>query len=137
MVDINEKWKLKDWQPLILHKTHFGLEDIISYFRAADLCIVSSIHDGMNLVAKEFVASRIDEAGVLLLSKFTGSARELEDSLLINPLAIDEFADAIKDGLEMPEMERRQRIRKMREIVRENNVYRWAEKIMSELKRIV
>ena len=82
MLDINEKWKRKEWEPIILHKKHLSLEEILPYYRAADFCIVSSIHDGMNLVAKEFVASRHDEQGVLVLSRFTGSARDLEQALL-------------------------------------------------------
>jgi len=137
MVDINDKWRRKDWQPIILHKTHLGLEDVLSYYRAADVCIVSSIHDGMNLVAKEFVASRTDEKGVLLLSQFTGSSRELEQALLINPLATDQFADAIRQALEMPLEQQAERMRRMRDVVRENNVYRWAGKIVNEMKKLM
>jgi len=137
MLDINEKWKIKDWQPIILHKKHLGLEDILIYYRAADICVVSSIHDGMNLVAKEFVASRSDEKGVLILSKFAGSARELEQALLINPIANEEFADAIKQALEMPPAEQAERMRKMRGVVRENNIYRWAGKIVNEMKKLM
>ncbi len=137
MVDINEKYKLKNWQPIILHKTHLSLEEVLAYDMAADLCIVSSVHDGMNLVAKEFVASRIDEKGVLLLSKFTGSARELEQALLVNPIATDQFADLIKVALEMPLDQQAERMRKMREIVKENNVYRWAGKIINEMKKLI
>ena len=101
--------------------------------RMADFCIVSSLHDGMNLVAKEFVASRFDENGVLILSTFTGAARELTDALLVNPYATDHFAEAIKTALEMPEAERQKRMRKMRAIVQENNVYKWAADIISDL----
>lgn len=137
MVDINEKWRVKDWQPIILQKAHLNVEEVVSYFRAADLCIVSSVHDGMNLVAKEFVASRIDEKGALILSKFTGSSRELENAILINPLASDQFADAIKLALEMSEEEKMERMKKMREVVRENNVYRWAGKIVQEMKKLM
>lgn len=137
MVDINTKWKMKDWQPIILHKTHLNQEDVIAYYRAADICIVSSIHDGMNLVAKEFVASRFDEKGVLILSKFTGASRELSDSILINPIALDQFADAIKIGIEMDEKEKKQRISKMRDIIRENNIYRWAGKIVGDLRKLM
>ena len=130
------KLEEKDWQPIILHKKHLGLEDLVSYYRAADLCIVSSIHDGMNLVAKEFVASRTDEKGVLILSQFTGSSRELEQAILVNPIATDRFADAIKQALEMaPRTSRRERMRRMRETVRENNVYRWAGKIVNEMRK--
>ncbi len=137
MVDINEKWRTKDWQPIVLRKQHFGQLDVLSYFRAADICIVSSIHDGMNLVAKEFVASRTDEKGVLLLSKFTGSSRELEQAILINPLATDQFAEAIHQALEMPLEQQAERMRRMRDAVRENNVYRWAGKIVSDMKRLM
>jgi trehalose-6-phosphate synthase len=137
MVDINEKWAIKDWQPIILYKKHLDLEDLLTYYKAADACIISSIHDGMNLVAKEFVASRVDEKGVLILSKFTGSARELEQALLINPIATDQFADAIKQALEMPAEEQTERMKKMRETIKENNVYRWAGKIVSEMKRLI
>ncbi len=137
MVDINEKWSEKNWQPIILNKKHFGQEDVLMYYRAADFCIVSSIHDGMNLVAKEFVSSRIDEKGILLLSKFTGSARELEQAVLINPIAADQFADAIKQALEMPLDEQAERMRKMRETVKENNVYRWAGNLVSEMRKLM
>jgi len=101
--------------------------------RLADFFVVSSLHDGMNMVAKEFVASRFDEDGVLILSPFTGAARELTDALLVNPYATDHFADAIKYAVEMPEAERRRRMRKMRQVVQENNVYKWAADIISEL----
>jgi trehalose 6-phosphate synthase len=87
----------------------------------------------MNLVAKEFVASRFDEDGVLILSPFTGAARELTDAILVNPYATDHFADAIKSALEMPRTERQKRMQKMREVVRENNIYKWAADIISEL----
>lgn len=137
MLDINEKWKMKDWQPIILHKKHLGLEDILIYYLAADICIVSSIHDGMNLVAKEFVASRSDEKGVLILSKFAGAARELEQALLINPIAKEQFADAIKQALEMPLAEQTERMRKMREIVKENNIYYWAGKIVNDMNKLM
>ncbi len=137
MVDINEKWRRKNWQPIILHKVHLGLEDVLAYYRAADICIVGAIHDGMNLVAKEFVASRTDEKGVLLLSKFTGSSRELEQAILINPLATDQFADAIRQALEMPADEQTERMRKMRNAVRKNNVYRWAGKIVNDMKKLM
>jgi len=136
MIRINEKWRYKNWQPILLQKAHLNLEEVVSYYRAADICIVSSIHDGMNLVAKEFVASRTDHKGVLILSKFTGSARELEAALLINPIHIEQFADTIKQGLEMSEGEIEERMRQMREVVKENNVYRWAGKIISEMKKL-
>lgn len=137
MVDINSKWKSKDWQPIILHKVHLNHEDVISYYRASDICIVSPIHDGMNLVAKEFVASRFDGKGVLILSKFTGASRELDNAILINPIALDQFAEAIKIGIEMRDEEKEQRMNKMREIIRGNNIYRWAGKIVGDLRKLI
>jgi trehalose 6-phosphate synthase len=136
MIEINDKWKAKDWQPIYLHKTHLELPDVVSYYRAADICIVSPVHDGMNLVAKEFVASRTDDRGMLILSRFTGSCRELEAALLVHPYDLDQMADAIKQGLEMDENERGARMRKMREVVAENNVYRWAGKIINEMRKL-
>ena len=99
----------------------------------ADFCLVSSLHDGMNLVAKEFVASRIDGDGVLILSAFTGAARELTDALIVNPFAVDEMAEAIHQAVNMPAAERRRRMNKMRSVVAANNVYRWAGKILLTL----
>jgi len=104
--------------------------------RMAHFSIVSSLHDGMNLVAKEFVASRFDEDGVLILSPFTGAARELPDALLVNPYATDHLAEAIKRALEMPQAERQKRMRRMREVVKENNIYKWAADIISELIKV-
>ena len=103
--------------------------------RLATFCVVSSLHDGMNLVAKEFVASRGDEDGVLILSQFTGSARELTDAIQINPFAIEELAAAIAVAIEMPEAERKRRMRRMREHLSRHNVYRWGGKVLSELLR--
>ncbi len=137
MVDVNSRWKIKDWQPIILHKIHLNQEDVISYYRAADICVVSSIHDGMNLVAKEFVASKVDGKGVLILSRFTGASRELTEAVLINPLAVDQFADAIKFCIEIKEEEKIQRMNKMRELIKENNIYRWAGKIVSDLRKLM
>ena len=137
MVDINEKWMSRSWKPIILHKEHLGLEEVVSYYRAADVCIVSPIHDGMNLVAKEFVSSRFDDRGVLLLSQFTGSAREMEQALLINPVATDQFAETIHQALSLTPAEQAERMQKMRAVVMENNVYRWAGKIINEMKKLM
>ncbi|MCX5636145.1 MAG: trehalose-6-phosphate synthase, partial [Planctomycetota bacterium] len=93
----------------------------------------TSLHDGMNLVAKEFVSSHSDETGVLVLSRFTGAARELTDAVLINPYDCEETSEAISNALIMPEEERRKRMAKMRQVVQQNNVFRWAGKIISEL----
>ena len=101
--------------------------------RLADFSVVSSLDDGMNLVAKEFVASRFDNDGVLILSQFTGAARELKDAVLINPFAIEEMAKAMREALEMPLDERRRRMQRMRAEVAGNNIFRWAGKILSAL----
>src|SRR5207253_5425207 len=101
---------------------------MMALHRLARFCIVNSLDDGMNLVAKEFVASRFDDDGVLILSQFTGAARELTDAVLVNPFSIDEMAEALRSALEMPAEERSKRMRKLRAIVAENNIYRWAGK---------
>ena len=119
--------------PVIYFKRHFSMVEMTALHRMADFCIVSSLHDGMNLVAKEFVASRMDEDGVLLLSQFAGSALELTDAVLFNPFAIDEMAEAIHQAVEMPPAERKKRMQRMRSAVQDNNVYRWAGKILSAL----
>jgi len=130
-----KNWKYSDgaWKPIIYLKRHFSPEEIQPYYALADMCIVSSLHDGMNLVAKEYVASKTDLNGVLVLSKFTGAAREMAGSVLVNPYAIEEFADAIKLAVEMPLEEKKKRMQNMRKVVNENNVYRWAGNIITEL----
>ena len=100
------------------------------YFRAADLCYVSSLHDGMNLVAKEFVAARDDERGVLILSEFTGAARDLTEALIVNPYDLRQASDALAAALRMPEEEQRERMHSMRRLVSEFNVYRWAGRML-------
>ena len=130
-----KNWKHSEgnWRPIIYLKRHFSPEEISPYFKLADLCIVSSLHDGMNLVAKEYVASKTDFSGTLILSCFTGAARELTDATLINPYSIEEFADAIKSTIELPREEKRKRMENMRKIISENNIYRWAGDIVAEL----
>jgi alpha,alpha-trehalose-phosphate synthase [UDP-forming] len=130
---INRNYRKGQWQPVIYMREHLTPLTLMALRRMANFCVVSSLHDGMNLVAKEFVASRFDEDGVLILSPFTGSARELTDALLVNPYATDQFADAIRDALEMSKAEKRKRMRKMRKVVLENNIYKWAADIISEL----
>jgi trehalose 6-phosphate synthase len=131
----NKNWKHSEgsWRPIIYLKRHFSPEEIKPYYKLADICIVSSLHDGMNLVAKEYVSSKDDLNGVLVLSRFTGASRELTDAIQINPYSIEEFADSIKFAIEMPPQEKRKRMESMRRIVSENNVYRWAGNIITEL----
>jgi trehalose-6-phosphate synthase len=130
---INWKYRSENWKPIILLHENLPQFSLLALRKMADFCIVSSLHDGMNLVAKEYVASRFDEDGVLILSPFTGSARELTDAILVNPYATDHFADAINTGIEMPQEEKQRRMRRMRNIVRENNIYKWAGDIISDL----
>lgn len=127
------KWPIRSWRPVILLKRHFPQTRLTALHRLAHFCIVSSLHDGMNLVAKEFVASRSDEDGVLILSDFAGASRELTDAIVVNPFSAEEMVEAVRQALEMPEEERRKRMQKMRSVVAENNVYRWAGKIISAL----
>jgi trehalose 6-phosphate synthase len=129
---INRRWRTPFWRPVVLLKRHYSQPEMIALHRLAHFCVVSSLHDGMNLVAKEFVASRVDDDGVLVLSKFTGAARELKDAVLINPFSIEEGADAYYAALQMPPEERKRRMKRMRENVKQNNVYRWAGKFLSE-----
>src|SRR5271157_403074 len=130
---INWKFQTEQWKPIVLLNRQHSHEEIEPYYRAADLCLVTSLHDGMNLVAKEFVATRRDELGVLILSCFTGAARELQDALQVNPYDIDQTAEAIRAALEMPPEEKRLRMQRMRKLVREHNVYRWAGSLIGEL----
>ncbi|MFH1640895.1 MAG: trehalose-6-phosphate synthase [Candidatus Omnitrophota bacterium] len=122
-----------DWKPILYIKRHFSQDEIEPFYILADLCIVSSLHDGMNLVAKEYVAAKKDLSGMLVLSQFTGAARELTDAVQMNPYSIEEFADSIKLALEMPAEDKRKRIESMREIIKENNIYRWAANIITDL----
>jgi len=130
---INRKHATGNWKPIITLIGPLEANTLAALRSMADLCIVSSLHDGMNLVAKEFIASQTDNNGVLMLSSLAGAARELEDALLINPLAIDQFAASIKEALDMPEWERHRRMRRKRRIVRRNNIYKWAADIFSQV----
>jgi trehalose 6-phosphate synthase len=130
---INWRFQSGKWKPILFLKRHHSHKEIESYYRAADLCLVTSLHDGMNLVAKEFLAARRDERGVLILSQFTGAARELRDALLVNPYDIDKTAEAIRAALEMEPEERQMRVHHMRKIIREHNIYRWAGNLVTEL----
>lgn len=130
---INARFQTDKCKPIIFLKRQHNHQEIQKYYRAADLCLVTSLHDGMNLVAKEFVAARHDDRGVLILSCFTGAARELRDALLVNPYDIDQTAEAIRCALEMDPQEKELRMKRMRKNVRENNVYRWAGSLIAEL----
>jgi len=130
---INWRFEKDQWKPIVLLNRQHTHKEIIKYYRSADLCLVTSLHDGMNLVAKEFLASRHDERGVLVLSIFTGAARELRDALQVNPYDIDQTAEAIRAALEMEPEEKQLRMQRMRKTVRERNVYYWAGSLITEL----
>jgi len=127
---INSRFARQGPAPILLKIEQHATPQVYEYFRAADLCFVSSLHDGMNLVAKEFVAARDDERGVLILSEFTGAARELPEALIVNPYDADQCAAALHLALSMPDMEQRDRMRLMRGLVAEFNVFRWAGRML-------
>jgi alpha,alpha-trehalose-phosphate synthase [UDP-forming] len=133
---VNGKWGRGAWKPVVFVHRHVNQTALAALHLMADFCLVSSLHDGMNLVAKEFVASRIDGDGVLILSEFTGAACELTEALIVNPFAIDQMANAIRQALSMPADERRRRMNKMRATVSTNNVFRWAGEILLTLSDI-
>ena len=133
---INNRFQVGRWKPIVLLKRHHSHQEISRFYRAASLCLVTSLHDGMNLVAKEFVASRDDNQGVLILSSFAGAALELTDALLVNPYDVGQLAAAIQRAIAMPVEEQSTRMRHMRTSVREHNVYRWAANLLSDLTDI-
>jgi trehalose 6-phosphate synthase len=133
---INLRFQTARWRPIVLIERQCSHEEVNRWYRVADICLVTSLHDGMNLVAKEYLAARDDEDGVLVLSKFTGAAVELGDALLVNPYDIEGVAEAIHKGLEMGRGERQMRMQRMRRHVMEHNVYRWAANILGDLREL-
>jgi trehalose 6-phosphate synthase len=133
---VNAAHPTRRWRPVIFIKRHHEHREIWPLFRHADFCMVTSLHDGMNLVAKEFISVRDDEDGVLVLSQFTGASAELPDALRVNPYDLDGMADAIRVAVTMPAEERRARMARMRRTVLEHNIYRWAGLLISELARL-
>jgi trehalose 6-phosphate synthase len=134
--EINWRHGTPEWRPIVFVNEYFSPEEVYLLDRLAIGCVVSSLHDGMNLVAKEFVAARTDGLGVLVLSRFAGAARELSDAILINPYAIDEFAEALRLALTMPVEEQQQRMARLRREVADNNVFRWAGIVLSEASKL-
>ena len=133
---VNRAVGTRSWRPIVYRKGHHDRQAIWPFYRHADFCMVTSLHDGMNLVAKEFVSVRDDGDGVLILSRFTGGARELRDALLVNPYDLDETAEAIRTAVETPPEERAARMTRMRQVISEHNIYRWAGLLLSELARM-
>jgi trehalose 6-phosphate synthase len=133
---INDRFGGDGWTPVIYLRQHHGPDDVASLYRAADVCVVSSLHDGMNLVAKEFIASRPDLRGVLVLSRFTGAARELREAVDVNPFAVDEFAGVLDQALAMPAPEQERRMRALRARVEEHTIYDWAAQVIQAAWRM-
>ncbi len=133
---INSRFQNGLWKPIVLLNRHHSHEEIARYYRAASLCMVTSLHDGMNLVAKEFIAAREDERGALILSSFAGAAHELTDALLVNPYDSQQLAEAIRQALDMTEEQQETQMSRMRKVVHEHNVYRWAANLLSDLTEI-
>lgn len=134
--ELNQRYGRDGYTPVVLVTEHHSQAQVYEIYRAADVCMVTSLHDGMNLVAKEFVAAREDEQGVLLLSMFAGASKELLESLIVNPYDAAMMGEALLQGLTMSPEEQRQRMRRMREIVRDNNVYRWAGSMLLDASRL-
>jgi len=133
---INRRFQSGRWMPIVLLNRQHSHREIEPFYRAADLCMVTALHDGMNLVAKEYVATRDDDQGVLILSRFTGASRELRDALIVNPYDAEQVAEAIRFALEMDPEERKDRMQTMRRRVKDHNVYRWAANLLGELFEI-
>jgi len=132
---INRRFGQRGYVPVLLLAEHHEHDAVNELYRAAEVCVVTSLHDGMNLVAKEFVAARDDEQGVLILSRFAGAARELREALIVNPYHVEETADALHRALTMPAAEQRERMASLRAIVRDHNVYRWASRMLGDAGR--
>jgi trehalose 6-phosphate synthase len=133
---INNRFKTKNWRPILLLIKHHSHKEIAPFYKLADLCLVTSLHDGMNLVAKEYVMARDDESGVLILSQFTGASRELTDAVIVNPYDVVQTANAIQTALEMTVDEQKERMKSMREALKERNVFKWASDLVGELARV-
>jgi alpha,alpha-trehalose-phosphate synthase [UDP-forming] len=134
--ELNQRYGSEDYSPVLMVDKHHAQEQVYEIYRAADICMVTSLHDGMNLVAKEFVAARDDEQGVLLLSTFAGASRELLEALIVNPYDATMMSEALLQALTMTPDEQRERMRPMREMVRDNNVYRWAGSMLLDAARL-
>ena len=130
---VNSRFGTDNWLPIMYFPDDLPAVTLAAFRRMANFCVVSSLHDGMNLVAKEYVASRYDEDGVLILSPFTGAASELTDSVIVNPYAEEQFATAICEAVEMPYEIRHERMVRMRSVVEENNIYMWAARLFVDL----
>nr|MBU9888467.1 trehalose-6-phosphate synthase [Candidatus Omnitrophota bacterium] len=132
---VNQRFQKGNYKPILFLEEHHDQKRIFDFYRIADFCLVSSLHDGMNLVAKEFVSAREDDDGVLILSRFTGASYEFSSALLVNPYDIEGTSEAIHQALMMLPEEKKERMRKMRQIVQEYNIYRWAADMITVLAK--
>ncbi|HXY30837.1 MAG TPA: trehalose-6-phosphate synthase [Gemmatimonadaceae bacterium] len=137
VAEINEHYRTDDWTPIVLVHQNVNAEMLAGVFRAADICLVSSLQDGMNLVAKEFVACQVEERGVLVLSRFTGAAEEIDGAVLINPFSVEDFVDGLRRALDMSEGERRVRMHRMRTQLRGRTIFDWLAAILSRTEEVV
>ena len=133
---INWRFKSKNWKAILLLKRHHSHEEIAPFYSSADFCMITSLHDGMNLVAKEFVASRNKNDGALILSRFAGVSKELQGAIIVNPYDIEKSADAIKLALEMTPEEQNQRMKQMRLVIVRHNVFSWAATLVRAMTTI-
>lgn len=133
---INGRFRTKNWQPILLLMKHHSHAEIFPFYKFSDVCLVTSLHDGMNLVAKEYISAKDNEQGVLILSQFTGASRELTDAFIVNPYDIGQTAEAIKQALEMPLSEQKERMQRMRQRLQAHNIYRWASELVKELAQV-
>ncbi|MDO8552211.1 MAG: trehalose-6-phosphate synthase [bacterium] len=133
---INEKFGTKDWKPIILERRSYSHAELRNLYQLADVCLVTSLHDGMNLVAKEFAAARRDESGVLVISQFAGASRDLKGALVVNPYSAEETSAALHTALSMPKTEQHRRMKTMRASVREYNIYRWSAELIKALSQL-
>jgi len=133
---INWRFQTNRWRPIVYLPWHHTHQEIQRYYKAADLCLVTSLHDGMNLVSKEFIAARDDDQGALILSQFAGASHQLRDALIVNPYDTEQLADAMHFALEMDPLERSARMHRLRQVVKEFNIYRWAADLISGLSEI-
>lgn len=133
---INWKFKTKNWQPILFLKRHHSHEEILPYYRSANVCMVTSLHDGMNLVAKEFIAARDQNDGALILSRFAGASHELHGAIIVNPYDSEQMADAIKFALDMSPEEQQKKMKQMRRLIMNHNVYSWASNILRAMASI-
>jgi len=127
---INENLGTGSWKPIVLIKENLSHEELYPLYRGANVCLITSVHDGMNMVAKEYVAARNDESGVLILSQFAGASRNLKEAIIVNPYSAEQTAAAIYGALNMSPLEQHRRMSKMRESVKNYNVYRWSAELI-------